>query len=298
MYNHICESDNHYIELTKLVKKDIPKTVMRALEEDLGGEININNDITVNILPKNSKAYAQIITNEEGIFCGTDWVKEIFKQLHQSVNLTWHVEERQKIKPKQLLIEIEGSSRAIITSERTILNFIQTLSGVATKVSHYVSLINNTNTKLLDTRKTLPGLRTALKHAVICGGGNSHRVGLSDAFLIKENHIIAIGSIQKAIESARSMLPDNTIEVEVESIAELIQAINAGADIIMLDNFDFEKTKQAIKINNKRVPLELSGNINDCLISKLAQIGIDYISIGDFTKNICSLDMSMRLKIK
>ncbi|PPI87981.1 nicotinate-nucleotide diphosphorylase [Candidatus Pantoea edessiphila] len=285
-------------DLMQLAKKGIRENIAMALKEDLGGQINVNNDITANLLPKDKNAYAHIITHETGIFCGKDWVEAIFDQLNQSVNLVWHIKDGQKMIPEQLLVEIEGSARTIVTSERTILNFIQLLSGVSTKVNYYVALLNNTNAKLLDTRKTLPGLRTALKYAVICGGGNNHRIGLSDAFLIKENHIIAIGSIQKAVKSASLAFPDYPIEVEVETIEELIQAINAGVDIVMLDNFNLKLISEAVKINKGRVILEVSGNINESLITNIARTGIDYISVGDITKNIRAIDISMRLKLK
>ncbi|MBK4775583.1 nicotinate-nucleotide diphosphorylase [Candidatus Pantoea edessiphila] len=290
---------NHrHSELIRLAKEDIPEVVSRALREDLGGHINIDNDITANLLPKYVIACAQILTHEKGIFCGKDWIQAIFNTLNQTVNINWYIKDGEKMIPGQLLFEIEGPARILVICERTILNFIQTLSGVSTKVHYYVSLLNNTNTKLLDTRKTIPGLRTALKYAVICGGGNNHRIGLSEAFLIKENHIITIGSIHKSIKMALSIFPNYPIEIEVESIQELIQAIHAGADIIMLDNFSFDEINQAIKINNGRVALEVSGNINDLEVTKIAQIGIDYISIGDLTKNIRSIDMSMRLILK
>ncbi|PPI88657.1 nicotinate-nucleotide diphosphorylase [Candidatus Pantoea edessiphila] len=296
--SNICDLNRRYYELIELLKKDIPQVVIRALKEDLGGQIDVSNDITSNLLPTNIKAFARIITREVGIFCGKRWVKEIFNQLNQNITIIWHVTDGQKITPGQLLFEIEGSARILLTAERTVLNFIQTLSGISTKVSYYASLLKNSSTKLLDTRKTLPGLRTALKYAVICGGGINHRIGLSDAFLIKENHIIAIGSIKKAIKKAISIFPDNLIEIEVESIDELIQAINAGAHIVMLDNFGLEEIHQAVKFNKGRVILEVSGNINDFFIKNIAKSGVDYVSVGDLTKNICSIDMSMRIKIK
>ncbi|MXP51155.1 carboxylating nicotinate-nucleotide diphosphorylase [Pantoea sp. SoEX] len=289
---------DRYQELIKLVKQDIQESVSRALQEDLGEQLNVYNDITANLLPKNVIVYAQILNHEEGIFCGVDWVQTVFNLLNQQVNINWYIKDGQKIIPGQLLCEIEGSARILVICERTILNFIQTLSGVATKTNYYVSLLDNTNTKLLDTRKTLPGLRTALKYAVACGGGNNHRIRLSDAFLIKENHIITIGSIHKAIKMALSMFPHYPIEIEVESIKELIQAIDAGADIIMLDNFSLEEINDAVKVNNGRVALEVSGNVNDEIITEIAKTGVDYISIGDLTKNIHSIDMSIRLKMK
>lgn len=282
--------------LTQRLEKDIAELVIRSLKEDLGGELDITNDVTSNLIPVKKFAIAKITTHNSGIFCGKRWVEEIFIQLGGDVKLNWFVEDGQKITMNQLLFEIHGKARLILTAERTILNFIQTLSGVSTTVNNYVKLLTGTNTKLLDTRKTLPGLRTALKYAVLCGGGNNHRLDLSNSFLIKENHIKATGSIKKAIHKAKEINPNIPIEVEVESIEEHLEALKWGADIIMLDNFSIEDIQHAVIQTKNRSLLEVSGNITLSIIMKIAQIGIDYISVGALTKNIKSLDLSMRLE--
>ena len=208
--------------LLERINLDIPTAVAQALREDLGGEVDANNDITAQLLPEDMRSHATVITREDGVFCGKRWVEEVFIQLAgDDVNITWHVEDGDSIKANQPLFELDGPSRVLLTGERTALNFVQTLSGVASEVRKYVDLLAGTNTQLLDTRKTLPGLRTALKYAVLCGGGANHRLGLSDAFLIKENHIIASGSVRQAVEKAFWLHPDVPVEVEVESLDEL-----------------------------------------------------------------------------
>ncbi|MDF8726605.1 carboxylating nicotinate-nucleotide diphosphorylase, partial [Escherichia coli] len=192
--------------------------------------------------------------------------------------------------------ELEGPSRVLLTGERTALNFVQTLSGVASKVRHYVELLEGTNTQLLDTRKTLPGLRSALKYAVLCGGGANHRLGLSDAFLIKENHIIASGSVRQAVEKASWLHPDAPVEVEVENLEELDEALKAGADIIMLDNFETEQMREAVKRTNGKALLEVSGNVTDKTLREFAETGVDFISVGALTKHVQALDLSMRFR--
>ncbi|MBK4765359.1 MAG: carboxylating nicotinate-nucleotide diphosphorylase [Pantoea sp. Brub] len=281
------------------INNDIQEIVSRALLEDLGGNtIDVDNDITSRLLPKDDQVHAQIVTHEDGIFCGKQWVEEIFNQLNSKIILEWHVQDSQNISAKQILCDAIGPSRILVSAERTILNFIQMLSGVATKVNKYVNLLINSNTQLLDTRKTLPGLRTALKYAVVCGGGKNHRQGLYDAFLIKENHITAIGSIGKAIKKASSIMCGIPIEIEVESLNEFMQALEANANIILLDNFNIKNIYQAVKINKKRnkkrVLLEASGNINENNIMQIAETGVDYISVGSLTKHIHSLDFSMK----
>ena len=219
------DPDNRRHALIKRIESDIPDAVALALKEDLGGEIDAERDITAQLLPAETQAHAQVITREAGVFCGKRWVEEVFIQLGSHATLIWHVEDGDQIEADQLLFEIEGPARLLLTAERTALNFVQTLSGVATEVSRYVALLAGSQTQLLDTRKTLPGLRTALKYAVLCGGGSNHRLGLSDAYLIKENHIIASGSIQQAVERAQWLQPDVPVEVEVESLEELCQAL-------------------------------------------------------------------------
>jgi nicotinate-nucleotide pyrophosphorylase (carboxylating) len=234
--------------LLERINLDIPASVANALREDLGGDVNADNDITALLLPKEAQSHAVVITREAGIFCGKRWVEEVFTQLAgDEVQVTWHVADGDSVTENQPLFELNGPSRVLLTGERTALNFVQTLSGVASEVNRYVALLEGTQTQLLDTRKTLPGLRTALKYAVICGGGANHRLGLSDAFLIKENHIIASGSIRQAVEKAFWLHPDVPVEVEVESLDELDEALKAGADIIMLDNFTTDQMREAVK---------------------------------------------------
>ncbi|KAF0856871.1 carboxylating nicotinate-nucleotide diphosphorylase [Pantoea dispersa] len=283
-------------ELLKRIQLDIPETVARALQEDLGGDVDADRDITAQLLPQAAQAEARVITREAGVFCGKRWVEEVFTQLGNNVSITWHVEDGQPLVADQLLFELRGPARLLLTAERTALNFVQTLSGVATAVNRYVALLSGSNTQLLDTRKTLPGLRTALKYAVLCGGGQNHRLGLSDAFLIKENHIIASGSVSKAVEKALWLHPDVPVEVEVESLSELQLALAAGADIIMLDNFTLAMMQQAVTLTAKRALLEVSGNVTETTLPQIAATGVDYVSVGALTKHVQALDLSMRFR--
>lgn len=283
--------------LLERINLDIPAAVAHALREDLGGEVNAGNDITAQLLPEDSHSHAVVITREAGVFCGKRWVEEVFIQLAgDDVTLTWHVADGDLLTENQPLFELHGPSRVLLTGERTALNFVQTLSGVASVVRRYVDLLEGTNTQLLDTRKTLPGLRTALKYAVLCGGGANHRLGLSDAFLIKENHIIASGSVRQAVEKAFWMHPDVPVEVEVENLEELQAALKAGADIIMLDNFDTPLMREAVKITQAQARLEVSGNVTFDTIREFAETGVDFISVGALTKHVQALDLSMRFK--
>lgn len=286
--------DSRRADLLSRIEDDIPGSVEQALREDLGGEIDADKDITASLLPADKQAHATVITREAGVFCGKRWVEEVFLQLGNQAQLTWHVADGDTIEPNQPLFEITGPARLLLTAERTALNFVQTLSGVASEVKRYVTLLEGTQTRLLDTRKTLPGLRTALKYAVLCGGGENHRLGLSDAFLIKENHIIASGSIRQAVEKALWLHPDVPVEVEVEALDELEQALTAGADIVMLDNFTLEQMREAVKINQGRALLEVSGNVTDQTLRSFAETGVDYISVGALTKHVRALDLSMR----
>ncbi|MBE5204146.1 carboxylating nicotinate-nucleotide diphosphorylase [Pectobacterium sp. FL60-S17] len=276
------------------ITQDIPASVQLALREDLGGIVDANQDITALLLPDNETVSARIITREAGIFCGTRWLEEVFSQLGDTTTIVWHVADGDAITPNQTLCDITGPAKQLLTGERTALNFLQTLSGVATEVSRYVAVLQGTRTRLLDTRKTLPGLRTALKYAVSCGGGDNHRLGLSDAFLIKENHIIAAGSIKNAVEKAQSLRSDVPVEVEVESLDELQQALEAGADIIMLDNFSLDNIREAVNTTQGRALLEISGNVTLDTLRGYAETGVDYISVGALTKHVQALDLSMR----
>ncbi|WP_418156606.1 carboxylating nicotinate-nucleotide diphosphorylase [Pantoea agglomerans] len=292
------DPDSRRQALIKRIESDIPDSVALALKEDLGGEIDADRDITAQLLPADTQADAQVITREAGVFCGKRWVEEVFIQLGSHATLIWHVEDGDQIEADQLLFEIEGPARLLLTAERTALNFVQTLSGVATEVSRYAALLAGSQTQLLDTRKTLPGLRTALKYAVMCGGGSNHRLGLSDAYLIKENHIIASGSIRQAVERAQWLQPDVPVEVEVESLEELRQALEAETDIVMLDNFSLEAMRAAVELNQGRALLEVSGNVTETTLPQIALTGVDYVSVGALTKHVRALDLSMRFKQK
>lgn len=270
--------------------EDITKSVSLALAEDLG-----SGDITAQLIPEHEQAEARIITRENSVFCGKPWVQEIFKQLDSSVEINWHTDDGEVAAANSTLFTLKGNARSLLTGERTALNFVQTLSGTATISDYYAKMVAHTKVKLLDTRKTIPGLRTAQKYAVACGGCHNHRIGLYDAFLIKENHIVASGGIAKAIAQAHQIAPGKPVEVEVENFAELEQALAAKADIIMLDNFSIEDMKEAVAINAKRAKLEASGNINQTTLVPIAETGVDFISIGGLTKHCRSVDLSMRI---
>jgi nicotinate-nucleotide pyrophosphorylase (carboxylating) len=226
------------------------------------------------------------------------WVDEVFAQLSESTVIQWFVQDGDKVAANTRLCEISGPARILLTGERSALNFLQTLSGTATTTAHYVRLLASSNTKLLDTRKTLPGMRLAQKYAVSCGGGKNHRIGLYDAFLIKENHIAAAGSIANAVSAARQNFPGKTVEVEVEDLTEMQQALSAGADIIMLDNFNTADIVQAVSLNQGQAKLEVSGNVTAESLKALALTNVDYISSGALTKNVQAIDLSMRLRIQ
>jgi nicotinate-nucleotide pyrophosphorylase (carboxylating) len=287
-------ADSRRTALLDRIANDIPATVAQALSEDLGGTVDAERDITAQLLPADKQAKATVITREPGVFCGRRWLEEVFIQLGGQVKIEWLVTDGDKLVPNQPLCHLSGPARILLTGERTSLNFVQTLSGVATAVNRYVELLQGTQTRLLDTRKTLPGLRTALKYAVLCGGGSNHRLGLSDAFLIKENHIIASGSIKNAVEKAFWLHADVPVEVEVESLDELQQALDAGADIVMLDNFSVEMMRDAVALAQGRTQLEVSGNVTDQTLREFAETGVDYISVGALTKHLTALDLSMR----
>ncbi|NVK37383.1 MAG: carboxylating nicotinate-nucleotide diphosphorylase [Gammaproteobacteria bacterium] len=272
------------------IQADIQQGVKLALAEDIG-----SGDITAQLIPAEKQSHARIISRDKAVIAGCEWVNEVFKQLDASVEIIWHVSDGQEVKTNDTLFELKGSSRSLLTGERTALNFLQTLSAVATKCHFYSQQVKHTQVRLLDTRKTIPGMRNALKYAVTQGGCFNHRIGLFDAFLIKENHINACGSIQQAIAQAKVIAPGKPVEVEVESFDELNQALEAGADIIMLDNFSIEETKQAVQHANGKAKLEASGGITDETLVNIAETGVDYISIGTLTKDIKAVDLSMRM---
>ena len=275
---------------------EIARTVEATLKEDLGGTLDPAADLTANLIPADVQGTATIITREHGVFCGKAWADEVFKQLGGEVKIDWHVEDGDKVEPNQTLCTLSGPARILLTGERNAMNFIQTLSGCATTTAEYAKALEGTNCRLLDTRKTIPGLRSALKYAVACGGGYNHRIGVFDAYLIKENHIIANGGITQTIKTAKELNPGKPVEVETESLEELREAIEAGADIIMLDNFTMDMMREAVAINAGRAAFENSGNVTLETLREYAETGVDYISVGALTKHVRAMDLSMRFK--
>ncbi|MBB1520244.1 carboxylating nicotinate-nucleotide diphosphorylase [Aquipseudomonas guryensis] len=271
---------------------EIQANVRAALREDIG-----SGDITAQLIPAERLAHATIITRENAVIAGTAWIDEVFRQLDPRVAVHWQVADGQQASANQPLFHLEGPARALLSGERSALNFLQSLSAVATRCQHFADLVKGTPVKLLDTRKTLPGLRLAQKYAVTCGGCHNHRIGLYDAFLIKENHIAACGGIAQAITAAHRIAPGKPVEVEVESLAELQQALDAGADIIMLDELSLDDMRTAVNITAGRAKLEASGGINESTLRSIAETGVDYISIGSLTKDIKAIDLSMRLSL-
>ncbi|MFM5155717.1 carboxylating nicotinate-nucleotide diphosphorylase [Aeromonas veronii] len=287
-----------------MFQQDVSRAVRAALLEDLGDALttldqpDASADITAQLIPADRMASARVITREAGVFCGQPWVDEVFLQLKAQlggeVKVEWKVQDGEVLSPNQELFRLHGPARLLLTGERNALNFVQTLSGVATLTARYVAELEGTDCRLLDTRKTIPGLRTAQKYAVTCGGGKNHRIGLYDAYLIKENHILACGGIAEAINEARHLNPSKPVEVEVESLAELEQALAAKADIVMLDNFDVTMMREAVSINQGRAKLEVSGNVTLDTLAEFAATGVDFISVGALTKHVRALDLSMR----
>lgn len=271
---------------------EIRANVRRALAEDIG-----TGDITAQLIPAERQAQARVITREAGIVCGVAWVDEVFRQLDPAVEVQWLVADGEAISADQTLFRLAGPARALLSGERSALNFLQTLSGVATRAHQLASLVEGTSVRLLDTRKTLPGLRLAQKYAVTCGGCHNHRIGLYDAFLIKENHIAACGGIQATVEAARRIAPGKPVEVEVENLEELDQALAAGADIIMLDELSLDDMRTAVARSRGRAALEASGGVDEHSLRRIAETGVDFISIGALTKHVRALDLSMRLSL-
>jgi nicotinate-nucleotide pyrophosphorylase (carboxylating) len=274
------------------VPADLPQLVARALVEDIG-----SGDLTAALIPAERRGVATVITREAAIMCGIPYAAATFAAIDARVRLDWHVAEGDSIKPSQPLLTLEGPARALLTGERTALNFLQTLSATATAANTYAALIQGTNCRLLDTRKTVPGLRSAQKYAVRIGGGHNHRMGLFDGILIKENHIVAAGSIANAVSAAKSSGAQVPVEVEVENMSELRQAIDAGADIAMLDEFSLQAMGEAVALNAvapKPLKLEASGGITTASIREIAETGVDYISVGSITKHVRAIDLSMR----
>jgi nicotinate-nucleotide pyrophosphorylase (carboxylating) len=271
---------------------DIAETVARALAEDVG-----DGDLSAALIPSAATAKARVISRQAAVICGVAWFDEVFRQLDASVTVDWEIQEGRKVAANQKLCTLRGPARSLLTGERAALNFLQTLSASASVARRYVEAIEGTGAVILDTRKTLPGLRAAQKYAVACGGGKNHRMGLFDAILIKENHIAAAGSLQGVVRAARTLRPNVRIEVEVENLAQLEEALAAGADMILLDNFELDLLKRAVRLNDHRVKLEASGGVNLQTVRAIAETGVDYISVGALTKDIAAVDLSMRIAL-
>ena len=277
--------------MSQTIPVDIAQLVTFCLQEDVG-----SGDITAELIPADKTISAKLISRDNGIFCGRPWANEVFQQVDSSLTVNWNIEEGSELSPDQTLVQIVGPARSILTAERTVLNFLQTLSAVSTISQHYASMVRHTSVKLLDTRKTLPSLRSAQKYAVRVGGCFNHRMGLFDAFLIKENHIAACGGIDAAVSKAKALYPNKPVEIEVQNLNELELAISAQADIVMLDNFECSDILKAVKLNDGRLELEASGGIDADVLVTIAETGVDYISLGALTKNCQATDLSLLIE--
>ena len=280
---------------TSVLPPDLTAQVARSLAEDVG-----SGDVTAALIAAGTMAQATVLTREDAVLCGTAWVNETFRQLDPAVTVSWRVQEGDTVAANTLLCDISGPARALLTGERTALNFLQTLSGTATITRRYVDAIAGTGCQILDTRKTLPGLRLAQKYAVRCGGGRNHRLGLYDMVLIKENHIIAAGSVAAALAQARATAPGVPVEIEVETLEEFRAALAAGPDVIMLDEFGEAAMREAVALNraaHKSVRLEASGGVDLQTVRRVAATGIDYISVGSLTKHLRAVDLSLRFTL-
>jgi nicotinate-nucleotide pyrophosphorylase (carboxylating) len=270
---------------------DIQQTVAHALAEDIG-----TGDVTAGLIPADKQATATVISREAATLCGVAWFNEVFRQLDPAVQIEWQYQDGDKAEGNALLCTLRGSARSILSGERAALNFLQTLSATATATRRYVDLVAHTQCRILDTRKTLPGLRTAQKYAVLCGGGSNHRIGLYDRVLIKENHIMAAGSIMAAIQQARQLHPGILVEVETENLQELAEATAAQADIIMLDEYTLDAMREAVRVTAGKIPLEASGGVSPETIAAIAETGVDFVSVGSITKHVQAVDLSMRFQ--
>lgn len=276
----------------KISLQSIREQVRLALIEDIG-----EGDLTASLIPEDARSEATVISREPAVICGILWFEQVFAQLDEKIRIDWRVADGDKVEPGQILCILSGPSRALLTGERTALNFLQTLSGTATITRQYIEAVAGTGVKVLDTRKTIPGLRLAQKYAVSCGGGSNHRMGLYDGVLIKENHIAAAGSIAEAVAQARRHAPKHIpVEVEVEDLHEVHEALAAGADILLLDNMEPMTLSEAVAINHGQAALEASGGVTLKTIRKIAETGVDYISVGELTKHLRALDLSMRFR--
>ena len=268
----------------------VEENVSAALREDVG-----SGDITAELIAAEAWSQARVITREPAVLCGVPWFDEVYRQVNEHVTVAWHVCDGDSLQTDQEICRLDGPTRALLTGERVALNFLQTLSGTATVVRQYVDLVAGTHAKLLDTRKTIPGLRCAQKYAVRCGGGTNHRMGLHDGVLIKENHIAGCGSITAAVRASHRLNPGKPVEVEVENIDQLVEAIEAGSDSALLDNFTLDMMFEAVTVNAGRIKLEASGGVDRESIRAIAETGVDYISVGSLTKHVRAIDLSMRI---
>lgn len=280
--------DDHF----RNIQIAIDETVKRALEEDVNG-----HDLTADLVPEESSCSGSIVSKSSGILCGVDWVETTFKKLDSRITINWFHQDGDLVQSGDTVCNLGGPSRGILTGERTALNFLQTLSAIATKTRRYVDAVQHTRAQILDTRKTIPGLRLPFKYAVKIGGGTNHRMGLYDGILIKENHIAAAGGISQALTAAKMVDQDVPIQVEVENLPQLKEAIEAGCKLILLDNMDTEQLTQAVNVTNNRAQLEASGGITMESVVAVAETGVDRISIGSLTKDIDAMDLSLRLKM-
>ncbi len=276
--------------------EDLPEQVRRALAEDIG-----SGDVTAGLIPADAAAEGTVMCRERAVLCGSAWFDEVYRQIEPAIRVQWQSEDGDELGPEQILCQAAGPARGLLTGERTALNFLQTLSGTATTARRYAAAVAGTSCQILDTRKTLPGLRTAQKYAVRCGGATNHRLGLFDGILIKENHILAAGSIQAAVAAARTAGATLPVEVETETLDEVTAALQAGADIIMLDNFTLDEMRQAVALNRahsgKRARLEASGGVSLEAVADIAATGVDFVSSGALTKHLQAADLSMRFRM-
>jgi nicotinate-nucleotide pyrophosphorylase (carboxylating) len=267
----------------------VSQTVTTALQEDVG-----SGDLTAQLIPADRAARASVITREDAVLCGTAWFDEVFRQIDSRARVTWSARDGDRVRADQQLCALEGAARSLLTGERTALNFLQMLSATATVTRKYADAVAGTKCRILDTRKTIPGLRVAQKYAVRCGGGTNHRIGLFDAILVKENHIAAAGSIAGAVAEARRLNSQVLLEVEVENLTQLREALDARVDRVLLDNFSLDQMRDAVKVTNGRTQLEASGNVSLETLRGVAETGVDFISVGGLTKHVRAVDLSMR----
>ena len=267
----------------------VGQTVATALQEDVG-----SGDLTAQLIPADRTAHATVITREDAVLCGTAWFDEVFRQIDPRARVKWSAHDGDRVRADQQLCALEGPARSLLTGERTALNFLQMLSATATVTRKYVDAVAGTKCRILDTRKTIPGLRVGQKYAVRCGGGTNHRIGLFDAILVKENHIAAAGSIASAVAAARQLNSRVLLEVEVENLEQLREAIDARVDRVLLDNFSLDQMRDAVKITQGRTQLEASGNMSLDTLRAVAETGVDFISVGSLTKHVRAVDLSMR----